>query len=488
MKTVAVPGFGGPTYLAVSPVMNAERAINLYPEPGSEHSKSPMSLVGRPGLSASPFITLPTSPVRGLWAGNNRLFAVAGNNLYEISNVGTIITNYGAMGGSNVGNVQIIANGTQLLVMNGANSVVYNANPGGPSMDIEFNGGIALEYLDGFYITIDGAGDNKVNVSSYLDGTSWNALDTVQRTGGADKPVQLAVLNGQLWIFGQSTIEVWYNAGNPLFPFARVPGATLNLGCIAAFSVVKFDNTILWLGSSPTGFVQVYATEGTSPKRVSTWAIENQIMGITAAAPAGIGATLEFTKAYGYQESGHTFYVLTMFTSHSQPVGQYVYDLTTGMWHERTYAGPFPTCYANVPGFTFSSTGPSYVGDGLSGKIYYQGQGYPSDGGTPIVYTRTFPHIADRNHFIKYGLLELDCDIGTAQVALEYSNDGGKTFPLTRAAISGSAETSNGGFARFRWQQLGRSRDRVFKFVITTATNLIRLVNAYVGVTPGVEP
>jgi len=487
LKTIPVPGFGGPTYLAVSPVMDAERAINLYPEPGSANSKSPMSLVGRPGLS-SPFCTLANTPIRpgGLWAGDSRLFAVGGTHFYEISSVGAIITDYGAMGGTNVGPVQISANGTQLLVMNSADNTIYNADPAGPVMTSVF-AGRALEYLDGFYIALDSSAANKLNVSAYLDGTTWNALDTVERTGSADRCVQLAVLNGQLWIFGQQTTEVWYNAGNPLFPFARVPGATLNFGCVAPWSVVKFYNTIMWLGCDTTGCVQVYMTQGINPVRVSTWAIENMICGITAAAPEGNISELEFASAYGYQENGHTFYVLTMKTSHAAPTATYVYDLTTGLWHERDYLGVYPICFASVPGFSFNTAGAFFVGDALTGKICHQSQGYPSDAGTAITYTRTFPTASDRQHQIRYPLLQLDADMGTATASLEWSNDGGKTFPFSRAAISPSAETSQGNAPRYMWRQLGMGRQRTFRIKTTSSTELVRYVNAYMGVSAGTE-
>ena len=487
MKSIPVPGFSGPTYATVSPVMDAERSINLYPEPGGPHSKSPAMLVGRPGLLSPAFGTLPNAPVRGLFAGDERMFAVGGSHFYEVNSAGAVSTDYGVMdAGSTLSPVQIVANGTQILVMDYGANIVYNANPGGPSMDIVF-AGRALEYLDGFYISIDATAANVVNVSGYLDGTVWNALDTIQTTGAADYKNQLAVLNGQLWIFGQSTTEVWYNAGNPLFPFARVPGATLNFGCLAPFSVVKFYNTIMWLGCDTNGVLQVYMTQGTNPIRVSNPAIEQQILGITQSTPEGIMEEIVYTRAYGYQENGHTFYVLLTCNSSWTPQAAYVYDLTTGMWHERAYDGPFPVCFANIPGILFS-TSPGYVGDAKSGAIYHQGQGYTSDAGTDIVYTRIFPHLADRNHFIRYPRLELDCDIGTAQVVLSYSNDGGKTFPYTRAAISGSAETSNGSFPRFVWWQCGRSRDRVFKFIITTGSNLIRLINAYIGLSQSQEP
>lgn len=488
MKTIPVPGFCGPTYLAISPVMDAERAINLYPEPGSPHSKSEMMLVGRPGMLSPAFSTLANAPVRGLFAGDERMFAVGGSHFYEVGNAGAIITDYGVMAALSTGApVQIIANGTQVLVMDFGAGVIYNADTVGPAMTAVFNGR-ALEYLDGFYVAIDTASARKISVSGYLDGTSWNALDTIERTGGADRAVQLAVLNSQLWIFGQATTEIWYNAGNPLFPFARVQGATLNFGCLAPFSVVKFYNTIMWLGCDVNGALQVYMTQGTNPIRVSNPAIEQQITGVTQASPQGNMNQLVFTRSYGYQENGHTFYVLLMCLASWVPQSAFVYDLTTGLWHERAYTGVFPCCYCLVPGILFTNS-PGYVGDAKSGGIYHHGQGYPSDAGTAITYTRTFPPVADRSHFIKYPLLELDADIAAATpVVLSYSNDGGKTFPYTRAALTGSAETSNGERPRWRWWQTGRSRDRVFRFVITTSTQLVRFINAYLGVSPSEEP
>jgi hypothetical protein len=61
--------FCGPTYLAISPVLDAERSINLYlyPEraPNGANPKSLIALIGTPGLSA-PVITLPGGPARAL--------------------------------------------------------------------------------------------------------------------------------------------------------------------------------------------------------------------------------------------------------------------------------------------------------------------------------------------------------------------------------------------------------------------------------------
>ena len=475
--------FCGPTYSAASPVINAERCINLYPEPASASSKTRVALIGRPGLSPSPAFTLASSPARALWAGNNRLFAVGGTSFQEIGG-----SSYGAMPSSGgVGPCQIIANGTQLLVCDPSAAKVYIADPTGPVMTPVFNG-VALEYLDGFYISIAygaslaGSNPNQINVSKNGDGTVWDPLNYVIRTGAADLTTNLAVLNGQLWIFGQKSIEVWFDAGNNGFPFARISGATINLGLLSPYSVVKFNNTIMWLAADDRGYSQVYMTQGLSPVRVSNFGVEGALL--QQAVFAGPSS-----YAYGYQENGHTFYVLCIAASNGVPFATLVYDLTTGMWHERAFAGPTPCCFSSVTSGVGADS--NYVGDSKSANVYGQSTSYPSDGGSAITYIRNAPHVSNENKWTKYPRLELDGDFGTAAPMLSYSNDGGRSFltgaPWPYAMRQAQDAGSAGTFRRFFAMQLGRSRDRVFNLKITDSTNLIRIANAYLTAEGGTE-
>ena len=492
VPTSAFP-FCGPSNLSISPVIDAQRSINLYPEPGMKGSKTGMGLVGRPGLSA--FMTLPASPARALWAGDNKLYAVGGGNFYQIGSGGTISTNFGAMAGSAaIGPAYIQANGTQLLVCDPSAGTIFNANNVGPAMNAEFSG-VALEYLDGFYLAIAtgaslaGGNPNQINSSAFGDGTNWAPSpgplpNFVIRSGSADLTIQLATLNSLLYIFGQKTTEIWYDAGNATFPLARINGGTLNIGCMSAGSVVKFQNTILWLAADSNGYGKVYMMNGTTPQPVSTPAVE-YLISLQAA------ANLPIAWAYGYEEAGHVFYVLNFPAEGYAGFAFYslVYDVTSQLWHERSWntESLWPCCFASVPGF--NSDGPNFVGDGYSGKIMFQGVGYPSDLGTAINYVRTAPHISDSNQWVKYPRFELDCDIGSAQPYLSYSNDGGRNFSSWSYPMMQSPPQGNPGGApelkRFYALQLGRSRDRVFRVSITDSANLIRIASAYVTANPG---
>ena len=80
-------GFVGGTYQSRSLNVDAQVSINLYPEIAQPSSKSGIVLYGTPGLVE--FRELGTSPVRALWAGEERLFAVAGSKFYEVFSDGS---------------------------------------------------------------------------------------------------------------------------------------------------------------------------------------------------------------------------------------------------------------------------------------------------------------------------------------------------------------------------------------------------------------
>lgn len=73
----------GGSYQGESLNLDAQRTMNLYVSTDqSKAGRNVGALLGTPGLSL--FIGLPTSPIRGLWPGAERLFTVSGSKLYEI--------------------------------------------------------------------------------------------------------------------------------------------------------------------------------------------------------------------------------------------------------------------------------------------------------------------------------------------------------------------------------------------------------------------
>jgi len=214
-----------------------------------------------------------------------------------------------------------------------------------------------------------------------------------------------------------------------------------------------------------------------------------------------------------YQEQGHEFYVLILNALSTA----LVYDITTGLWHERAsnagggaLALPVQTNVSSLQ--TGTGTALIFAGGPANGNIYKQSLAFTNDNGTAILRQRTATHIHDGLRWIRYPYFEVHADIGSASMSLLYSNDGGKTFPALHrpdATLSGSNDQGGGSnfptfprfrwhqcggggsnfptFPRFRWHQCGRARKRTFGVTILDGNNPIRIANGLVRAAGGTE-
>jgi hypothetical protein len=91
----------------------AQRTMNYYPDLVQGDEKARRVLTPTPGLSL--YGTLPTSPCRGLWPGQQRLFGIGGSHLYEVTGPTTFV-DHGDVGNDNLP-AQMIPNGNQLFVV-----------------------------------------------------------------------------------------------------------------------------------------------------------------------------------------------------------------------------------------------------------------------------------------------------------------------------------------------------------------------------------
>jgi hypothetical protein len=477
-----------------SPVLDSQDAMNLYPEPEGT-SDAQMALVGTPGYTL--FGIFGTGPIRAMYAGNGILFVLSGNTLYSLvpNGGGEILGTIG----SSAGPCQILANGNDLIVVDSVAGQISCFPGGANNVQPNVFAGFFAEYMDTFYVALSSTVTNQINVSNSLSGQSgqWNALNYAVRTGVVDFLTGVAAINGQLWLLGQKNTEVWYDAGNAVFPFQRIQGATINVGCMARFSIVKMNNTIYWLGADDRGWPVVYRANGLQPQRISTPAVESYLF--SAGLTAETGPTPSPVRASAYSEAGHNFYVLNI---PSYP--SVVFDSTTGMWHRRGYwntgtsqwAAPLVQTYVSLP--TSSGGLTNFVGSATNGNVYWQSLLFPADAdGSAIRRVRTCPHISNSNRWVKYRRFELDADIinaltaepSTGSVTLDYSNDGGRTFQNNTPAftLAPSGASGQGTFQKYYQMNLGRSRKRVFRVTYSSSTDLVRFAGAYVDANPGTE-
>src|SRR5690606_12487940 len=108
----------------------------------------------------------------------------------------------------------------------------------------DFPGAVQVTYQDGYFIFIEP--NSERFFISESDGTSYDGEDSPDVF--PDFLVGAVSNHRDLWLFGQNTIEVWFNSGNATFPFERIEGAFIEVGCLSAFSIAKAMNSVFWLG------------------------------------------------------------------------------------------------------------------------------------------------------------------------------------------------------------------------------------------------
>lgn len=438
--------FATQSYRSDSLPLSAQRCVNFYMETAPPDAKTQTPLLGVPGISL--FGTAGTGPVRGLHVMADVLYAVSGSTLYSVSPLG-VVTDLGDIDVN--GRVVMADNGTQLCIATGTKGYIYTVSGGLVEITSDaFYPTSSVAFQDGYFIFVRD-GTQQFFISNILDGTTYDGDDFASAESSPDNLVAVASHYRELWLFGAETTEVWYNSGAADFPFARNPGVYIERGCGARHSVAQDDNTLFWLGNDRL----IYRAEERIPRRISTYAIEQALEKYQSVANA-------FAFTYTYR--GHKFYTLTL------PNQTWVYDISTGLWHERkSGVEEFSSWRASCYQFAY---GKHIVGDSLSGKIgILDAEKFDEFGNVLQGYITSPPIHSDRKRLFMSSF-ELDMETGVGplngldpQYMLEYSDDGGRSFK-TRQDFR-SAGKMGEYLTRVRWTRLGSFRDRIFRLTIS---------------------
>lgn len=455
------PGFIGPSYFSRSTTVESEILRNLYPEQvESGLGKGNFCLYGRPGNSVFSAITL--SPGQGILEIHGRCFAVTGGHVHEVFSDGTFHT-IGVVG--TLDPVSMAANDSQVIITSNAGGgwIVPLADTAGyaqivaagfpPNCD-------SVTYQDTYFIATQG-GSQQIHISSPNDGTQWDPLDFASKEGYPDDVVSVQMVRRQLWILGTETSEVWWDSGQANFPFQPIQGALVQQGIAAVRSAAIVGNGLFWLGKSSRGTAVAFAEQNFAPIRVSNHAIENTW---------GSYANISDAVGYGYEENGHTFYVLSFPSANAT----WVLDTKTGFWHQWDWWNlTLGTSEAALARFHCYCFGKHLTLDWKIGNVFAQSLNTYTDNGGIIRRVRRAPHVDKLKNRIRHVRLQLDIETGSVPLtgpdsnpaySLRYSDDGGFTFGNEIIRYIGkTGRYQNQTF----WRQLGSSRDRVYEVTST---------------------
>lgn len=457
----------GSAYESLSKSWEYQRTVNLMMEASqSGQALKPICLFGTPGHRLLATLTGPGGVRCTYECSTGDSIVVVGANVYRVSTawvgnlIGTLSTSAGI--------VSIADNGQEAMIVDGsliAFSLDLTSNTMSQITDPDFLGADQVRFLDTYFVFFK-AGTETFYITD-SNSTDVDALDFASAEGSPDDMVALEVYNRELWLFGKNTTEVWYNISDRDFPFARLNGAFVEVGCEAQNSVVPMDNSLFWLGRDRNGGRQVFRSEGYRGVRISTHALEREMRGYSLVSDA---------VAYAYQINGHSLYVINFPAADRT----WMYDISVGRWFELAWHDSNSEQRRDRGQCHMHFGGEHVIGDWETGKLYALDFDYYTHNGDSIRRIRQGPELVQdgrRWMFLKWFEVEFETGVGlttgqgsTPQCVIDWSDDGAHTFkPATTVNMGAIGQYR----ARARCRMGGRSRGRVFRVTISDPVKVV---------------
>ena len=366
-----------------------------------------------------------------------------------------------------------------------------------PSTDGAFTGGVVVDVNDNYFI-YNRPNSQQFAVSGLLSPIT-QALSFGSKFTSPDNLVSLIASNGQLYLLGEKSSEVWSDQGTFPLAYQRIPGSSTQQGIVAPFSVARVGNSFAYVSQNIRGLNQIVFMNGYTPQRISTHAVEQSLLDQYTADAV----------AYTYQLEGHEVYVVSFPTIDIT----WAYDFTTQLWHKWLWVDSNNVYHRHRSNCAAVFQGVVIVGDWQNGNLYQLDQSNYTDNGGEVRRLRRAPHLLtdlqrqyfdelqiqfqpgvgqigfsrDRNTYLgnpytiplntpltlqlnqeyvlgNAGQITASDTLRKPQAMLRWSNNGGSTWSKEYwQEIGQQGQYSH----RAIWRRLGWSRDKIFEVVVT---------------------
>lgn len=415
-------------------------------------SRSPSILRGAPGWGM-PAATIGTGPIRGGRDVNGVAYIVSGTALYKCVPSGDAYTttNLGTIAGSHRVSISHnqIANGHQIIVVNGATGYVYNdvTNTLTTITDSGYPGSGVVDFIDTYFPQVSPDGTYWF-VSALLDGLSYNTLDRFTVEADPNPILGLIVTHEEVWVLGAKVIQPFVNTGQQNITFQPAQGSLIQQGVASRFTAINLDNSVFWLDNN--GIFR--RSNGYNAIRISTHPVEEAISG------------LKWSNAFSfaYVDRGHSIYYTTFPDGHT-----WGYDIATGLWHRRQSY--------NLNRWRISMliyTGGKWLaGDYENGNLYVLDWDKNEENGVPMLSDRIAPYVSDSQNLITMNQFEALMNTGQGNLdgnnylLLRYSDDGGRNWSNWKQASLGAVGQYG---KRCQFTQLGQFRSRLMHLRVSS--------------------
>lgn len=427
---------------------NATRLVNLYLEPIPAGGRSQYVLKSVLGLA--PFSDVPGVFCRALGEVSDVLYGVAGGRLYQFDSIGGFFDR-GAIADDE--NTTIAGNNGAVTIVAGGRYYLWDGAVLSEPTAGAFSAFGSHDYI-GNYTVLTEQGGRRFQWSDIADASDLPGLNFSTADGRDDNLVRPFVINGVLYLFKETSHEIWYVTGGAgAAAFERQAGGVYDIGLKGHNLITRFPGAAFFVGDDGRAHLVSGAIQPVSIPAVET-------------AIRDCGPKSCFT----YEDEGHTFCVITF-----RDCPAWVYDVALGEWHERaegvTLEAWTATCSAKWRGNWYC---------GRDDAQLFRFAAIGTDDGGPLVreaVSRTL--YQDGQRFI-VSALELFPRQGFADGTLELSisRDGGLTWTDPKPRPIGPVGNYAG---RVIWRSLGQCRQITAKVRFSEASGFKMLAEGRVA-------
>lgn len=319
--------FTGPTSKSRSKFLSNQLTQNFY----TELTPEGFVLQSFPGLTL--FGAAETGSDRGMFEHQGILYKVTGTNLYSIDSFGnhTLLGSSGDVPGSG----RCIFDGLSEDIGFASNGVLWHYDKSAGTVqevtDVDLEAPNSLTTINN-QIVVDGDG-SRFQSSDIGDMTSFPSA-YASAESNADDLIRPYEFQQQVWMFGDKTIEPWWNSGVGSPPFDRVEGGIQPKGLGAIHSIAENDQYVYFLGDDR----KVYRLAYGQTQAVSNISIANEIEAYSTVSDAeGICFTFQHQNFYCLTFPTHN---KTFCFNENVPIDQGWFNLSSndGRWIGSSYA------------------------------------------------------------------------------------------------------------------------------------------------------
>jgi hypothetical protein len=348
----------------IMPAESGGRLINAYAENLPGLPKAPYVLRRSAGLTQ--FSDTTRSGFRGSFFDVAQLYSAWNSRLVWTDSAG-VTTDIGALAGAEW--VSFAHNNRtptpDYVVATSAGLFPFTTGGVGAALATPALGN-SVTFGEGFFFY--SVADGRVYASD-INSTTWNSLNRITAQAAPDILLRVIYYNGELYICGTETIEVWGSNGNPNptgFPLNRTTVVWRGLKTPSAITgwETNFGGRLCWWADDNT----IRMFNGYEPVIISTPILHKLLEKITDPTTVTMGCFVITGRQCIYLRAPSFFWV---------------YDVASNRWHERrSYLSPT----SRMMGGASSAFGKWISADANSGKLAVINEDTGLEYGDPLIY------------------------------------------------------------------------------------------------------